>query len=669
MILKCLKMIIIGLVFLSFVGCTQMKSASLETVNDSSLAPSPSPTPNPNPPPSRFDAPLTILEGNSLVLEGGLRLSMQSDGNLVLYSHLSTALWSSWTFQRCQGGCRAVLESTGNLELYNGSTSYWSSNTFGTGYQLWISSNEPYIGLISGESLIWAPLLGPYYKPKFDPLGSSRVQAYALPVSQNQGVISGWAFDSHSPSESIRISFYADGPAGQGTFMGSTLADVPDYSTRWVYGIQGSHGFNFSIPNSWRDSKSHQIFAHPTDLSGQIAPPVGGGTLNGGFAFNLPPLVQANSVALGNTCLSPESKCASRASDFGVPNFPTAPGWSDGVNYFDRWKCSSKNGINYIARLNILPLGTHGPNFMKDSLYWNGVDADERGTPIIYFTSGRLDGHFVYSLKKTLYDSGEGTWKIYDVLDFPQSQLGISSNDGHGPDFIMNDYSMPGWGPTATLPGYRSKIPGVANISASSSFESYPLLGTGPLGLETMANYLQADDVTFSGSVGGRTCIHMNPKLFDYDSDGRPFAMIAHLFRGVVDQPCLLPPSALISQLPSAGYYVYRYRGAVGWQLDLDTGLVEDFSIYKAPLKLLNGSQRQFISGTWQGQVQILNLDSPAPRSRETILDCSSSGVHFGEPTGSASQIMFLANDPEKGDQPVGLNVFMTDIYYAFGVP
>lgn len=56
-------------------------------------------------------------------------LTMQSDGNLVLYQG-STALWASNTGGP---GRRAVMQSDGNLVIYSGSTAVWSSGTDGYG--------------------------------------------------------------------------------------------------------------------------------------------------------------------------------------------------------------------------------------------------------------------------------------------------------------------------------------------------------------------------------------------------------------------------------------------------------------------------------------------------------------------------------------------------------
>lgn len=56
---------------------------------------------------------------------GRYTLTMQSDGNMVLYQG-STALWASNTGG---AGRRAVMQSDGNLVIYSGSTPVWASGT------------------------------------------------------------------------------------------------------------------------------------------------------------------------------------------------------------------------------------------------------------------------------------------------------------------------------------------------------------------------------------------------------------------------------------------------------------------------------------------------------------------------------------------------------------
>lgn len=60
--------------------------------------------------------------------KGGTRLTMQSDGNLVLYTSANAAVWSSQSAG--SGGTRATIENSGNFAVFNASGGrVWSTNT------------------------------------------------------------------------------------------------------------------------------------------------------------------------------------------------------------------------------------------------------------------------------------------------------------------------------------------------------------------------------------------------------------------------------------------------------------------------------------------------------------------------------------------------------------
>jgi len=66
----------------------------------------------------------TVWSGN-----GAYRLTMQTDGNAVMYSG-SGAMWSTRTC--CQSGARLAMQTDGNLVVYNsGGGAVWSSGTYG----------------------------------------------------------------------------------------------------------------------------------------------------------------------------------------------------------------------------------------------------------------------------------------------------------------------------------------------------------------------------------------------------------------------------------------------------------------------------------------------------------------------------------------------------------
>jgi hypothetical protein len=80
------------------------------------------------------------------------------------------------------------------------------------------------------------------------------------------GNVKGWAIDSNNTAASIGLEFYQDGPKGQGVYMGSAIANI----NRTEIEEPGNHGFLWSIPSQFRDSRSHTVWAYATDTSGNV---------------------------------------------------------------------------------------------------------------------------------------------------------------------------------------------------------------------------------------------------------------------------------------------------------------------------------------------------------------------------------------------------------------
>jgi len=115
--------------------------------------------------PSHF-APFNLLAGQSLVT-GDLTLSMQADGNLVVYRDgirdQDKAIWSSGTnnWPSSCAICYASFQSDGNLVLYSPSgngqyTPYWSTGTNGlSGALLVLSDAVPYLSIVVNSTQVW----------------------------------------------------------------------------------------------------------------------------------------------------------------------------------------------------------------------------------------------------------------------------------------------------------------------------------------------------------------------------------------------------------------------------------------------------------------------------------------------------------------------------------
>lgn len=500
----------------------------------------------------------------------------------------------------------------------------------------------------------------------------TRITGYVQRIFPGNGAVVGWAVDLQAPAKAVDVGFYIEGELGKNDkFIGKAAAGSINFGIDWKYDIEGDHGFVFRIPDLWRDGVRHTLSVRPMSCGKVAARPMMIGKGNP-FLLSSETRVYQRPV-VGEACLDADTRCPSVASDYLAPNFPVPRGWSDGVNYFSKWGCRSRIGVETIERLNIIPLGSFGREFQKDSLFVDPVNLTQGGTPIIYFTATSKDEAPKWSLKKAVFDPKVQRWQIYSVLDSPNSVGGLSSQDGHGRYFVMNDYSLPGWGPSSPVPGLQNKIPGVSRVSASSERPTYPLTGSGPLGLTAMTNMLYPAET--SGGVDGRTCIHMNPKLLGYDTNGVPHMLLANLWQSAPNaKPCRLPQGAPVDQLPAPGNYLYRYGDAkLGWQLDLSAGLISDglhqsdHNQFMLTPKLLAGTADSLIVATWDGLVETFQV--ARTNTTRVLLDCKASGVHFGEATGSSTDFFFLAAERDldkiRRRYHVDPSVLPVDIFHA----
>ena len=495
---------------------------------------------------------------------------------------------------------------------------------------------------------------------------------YMGKVYEGDGVAIGWALDRGDGARSVEVEFYIDGAPGKGgTFAGNARASALDKAVNWKYDVQGGHGYVFRIPDAWRDGAQHRLYAQAVGCDGKLSAALGP---PGGVAFTLSPSTRPRETLVADThCLDPQSRCPVASNAFLSPRFPETRGWSDGKNYFSKWGCRSPAGYNSIARLNIIPLGTFGPHFQKDSL-----DVDARPAagqpPTLYFTTSVTDAAPRWGLRKAIFNAAKDKWEIFAVFDDPDSRGGVSSWAGSGKDIIFNDYSLPGWGPASPWPGSQTKVPGVAEASASPGRAIYPLIGAGPLGLTAMTNRVYP--AVSSGGVEGRTCIHMNPKLIDYDKQGVAHTLIANLWqRKARGDACQYGEDG--ARLPAPGNYLYRYKGPeLGWQLDLQTGLVTDalhdsaHNQFMLTPKLLGGTEHTLVVAAWDGIIETIDPTRPRSDNTQVLADCRTSGVHFGEAAGSTAGIYFLGGEPdiagERRKHYLANDVFPLDIYYLF---
>jgi hypothetical protein len=94
--------------------------------------------------------PFNLVAGSAPITSNYLTLSMETDGNLVLYrSPGKQLLWQSNTSGTCSGDCVAAFQADGNLVLYkNGSIAYWNTTTYrNPGARLVLAPAPPYLSI------------------------------------------------------------------------------------------------------------------------------------------------------------------------------------------------------------------------------------------------------------------------------------------------------------------------------------------------------------------------------------------------------------------------------------------------------------------------------------------------------------------------------------------
>ena len=84
----------------------------------------------------------------------------------------------------------------------------------------------------------------------------------------NNSVLSGWAFDPMSPSTSITISIYMDGPMGVGKLMNTFTTSNTRADVNASHNITGTHGFSWPIPAAYQN-QIHLWYVYGVGLSGK----------------------------------------------------------------------------------------------------------------------------------------------------------------------------------------------------------------------------------------------------------------------------------------------------------------------------------------------------------------------------------------------------------------
>ncbi len=86
-------------------------------------------------------------------------------------------------------------------------------------------------------------------------------------IRLSDGAVRGWSYDPDSSSSSEVVQIFINGAAGAGTLISSAATDVLRSDVNTARGITGNHGFEFLIPNTYRDGISHSIYVYGIDIN------------------------------------------------------------------------------------------------------------------------------------------------------------------------------------------------------------------------------------------------------------------------------------------------------------------------------------------------------------------------------------------------------------------
>jgi hypothetical protein len=84
----------------------------------------------------------------------------------------------------------------------------------------------------------------------------------SLDLIDGTGMAFGWAVDGDASTASVTVKFFIDGTEESGVPAGSAVANLARSDLEAACGIDGNHGFQFSVPLAFRDGHSHSVYAY-----------------------------------------------------------------------------------------------------------------------------------------------------------------------------------------------------------------------------------------------------------------------------------------------------------------------------------------------------------------------------------------------------------------------
>lgn len=86
------------------------------------------------------------------------------------------------------------------------------------------------------------------------------------------GLVHGWAYDPDEPSSQIEVHLYFDDPSGSGWGPYGVTTNIYRPDVNAVKGITGNHGFQYPVPENFKDGNTHTVYGYGINTRGGSDP-------------------------------------------------------------------------------------------------------------------------------------------------------------------------------------------------------------------------------------------------------------------------------------------------------------------------------------------------------------------------------------------------------------
>lgn len=195
-----------------------------------------------------------------LSLNGGYKLILQTDGNLVLYNASNAVRWSSGTTGK--GGVRLSMQGDGNLVLYTAANApVWVSNTAGKGGTRLVLSDLGNLAILNASGVaVWSTNTGSVPVP-----GACGTDCFSIGVMPDTQILVEYdGYHADGPARANAMAqFFVDKRAAINLKFVIALGDLVENSTdlefkriRTTYNILKNAGIPYSPLQGNHDTRS-----------------------------------------------------------------------------------------------------------------------------------------------------------------------------------------------------------------------------------------------------------------------------------------------------------------------------------------------------------------------------------------------------------------------------